>query len=135
MRIFADTGAFYAIKAVADENHKSAVSFQAKIKADEAIRLITTNFVLAETYTLLKSRLGHLAAAEFGEMMRGTRTIRIIRVSEDVEEKAWHIFRKYADKGFSYIDCTSFVTMELGKINKAFAFDDHFKQYGFERVP
>ncbi|MFH1563050.1 MAG: PIN domain-containing protein [Nitrospirota bacterium] len=98
MKIFVDTGAFYAIKAIPDENHKHALSFQTKIKGDDTIQLITTNFVLAETYTLLKSKLGQTAAVEFGEMIRKTKKGKVVRVSEDMEENAWQIFKKYADK-------------------------------------
>lgn len=37
---------------------------------------------------------------------------------------------KYADKTFSFTDCTSFALMDRVEITEIFAFDDHFTQYG-----
>ena len=42
------------------------------------------------------------------------------------------IFKKYGDKELSFTDCTSFVLMKNLKLRKAFTFDEHFKQIGFE---
>lgn len=41
----------------------------------------------------------------------------------------------FIDKDFSFTDCTSFIVMELLRINEAFSFDKHFDQYGFIRLP
>lgn len=49
---------------------------------------------------------------------------------------AWVIFERYADKDWSFTDCTSFVVMERLGITQAFAFDRHFKQFpGVTVVP
>ncbi len=45
---------------------------------------------------------------------------------------AWKMFKKYEDKELSFTDCISFVLMKNLKLNKAFTFDEHFKQLGFE---
>jgi predicted nucleic acid-binding protein len=34
--------------------------------------------------------------------------VTILRISEDIEESAKAIFRRFADKRLSYTDCTSF---------------------------
>ena len=44
------------------------------------------------------------------------------------------IISKYTDKSFSYADATSFAVMERLGIRRAFAFDPHFRQYGFRVV-
>ena len=47
---------------------------------------------------------------------------------------AWELFKKYDDKKFSFTDVTSFqITRELN-IGKAFSYDWHFEQAGFERI-
>jgi predicted nucleic acid-binding protein len=45
-------------------------------------------------------------------------------------QQAWHIFQRYHDKGWSFTDCVSRVMMERLGIQQAFAFDDHFRQFG-----
>lgn len=47
---------------------------------------------------------------------------------------AWDVFRRYADKQWSFTDCTSKVVMEKLGIRKAFAFDRHFAQFGSVEV-
>jgi len=44
------------------------------------------------------------------------------------------LFRDYADKRWSFTDCTSKVVMERLGIRTAFAFDHHFKQFGDVKV-
>ena len=49
-------------------------------------------------------------------------------------QHAWETFRRYEDKGWSFTDCVSrVVTQRLG-IEQAFAFDEHFRQFGIVTV-
>ncbi len=50
-QIFVDTGAWYAIADSGDANHKAALQFRDEIAGK--VRLITTDYVLDEFYTLL----------------------------------------------------------------------------------
>ena len=61
--------------------------------------------------------------------------LEIITVNEDIEKRAWLIFKKYQDQPFSYTDCTSFAVMETHKLKTAFAFDAHFEIFGFKIAP
>jgi predicted nucleic acid-binding protein len=56
------------------------------------------------------------------------------RVSEDDESCARVIVARYLDKTFTYTDATSFAVMERLGLKTAFAFDPHFRQYGFHVV-
>ena len=92
--------------------------------------LITSDYVLDESYTVIRFRAGHPIAVQFGEAVRGSRYLRIEYIASDSIEKAWELFKTFSDHEFSFTDCTSFVLMERLKIKTAFTFDAHFKEYG-----
>ncbi len=132
--VLVDTSAFYALQSTGDpREHALAVAAGKLFESDRAL-LVTTDYVLDETYTLLRSALGHRAAVRFGrEVRRGG--IETVQVDPDTQEEAWRIFERFADKDFSFTDCTSFAVMRRGKIGLAFTLDRHFRQFGFETAP
>jgi len=86
--------------------------------------------ILDEILALLQARLGPSIAIPFGQKLWDQEVSALVRITEEDEEKAWRVLRQYADKGFSFMDCTSFALLERLDINTVFAFDDHFVQYG-----
>ncbi|MDI6735545.1 MAG: type II toxin-antitoxin system VapC family toxin [bacterium] len=132
---FVDTSAFYAIEDTSDEDHKSAIDYREKIRYDESIYLITSSYIIDETLTLMKNRLGYDSAIKFGNKVKSSKTLKIIHITQELEEKGWELFVKYKDKEFSFTDCVSFVLMEKYNTTVAFAFDKHFEQYGFQKLP
>ena len=132
--VFIDTSAFHALANSGDvTEHSIALRVAHLLESTRALQ-ITTDYVLDETYTLMRVVLGHRISVAFGhEIQKGG--IEIVQVGEDIQGEAWSIFEHYKDKGFSFTDCTSFVVMELGNIETAFTFDRHFQQYGFQTLP
>jgi uncharacterized protein len=53
-----------------------------------------------------------------------------VTITEQHFAEAWDIFQHFIDKEWSFTDCTSRVVMERLGIPRAFAFDDHFGQFG-----
>ena len=51
-------------------------------------------------------------------------------VTDEQFRRAWDVFRAFADKDWSFTDCTSKVVMEELGITTAFSFDQHFCQFG-----
>jgi predicted nucleic acid-binding protein len=131
LKVFLDTGAFLALADEDDDYHSVAKSVHAQLLGAHA-QLLTSNFVLAETYTLIRFKVGHNAAVEF--MKRFDQTgIKVLRVTEAIEHTAKAIFTRYDDKEFSFVDCTSFALIDHHRFDHAFAFDSHFRQYRFKR--
>ena len=89
-----------------------------------------TNFIVAECHALLLARLGAALARNW----LTNNVWPVQRVSVDDEAQAVSIISRYSDKTFSYADATSFAVMERLGMRKAFAFDPHFRQYGFQVV-
>jgi predicted nucleic acid-binding protein len=94
-------------------------------------RLLTTNHVVGETYTLIRMRLGFAAAQQFVHHVRSSLVTERVFVPEAWESEAESLLSQYADQDFSYVDATSFVTMGHRALTTAFAFDHHFVVTGF----
>jgi predicted nucleic acid-binding protein len=123
-----DTGAWYAVADTSDRHHEQARDFYRAHAA--ASPFVTTDLILAETWTLLCAHLGRTAALTFWETLRATRTP-ILTVDPADVEAAWHIVEAFPDQTFSFVDCVSFALMERLGIDEAFAFDSHFLVYRF----
>jgi hypothetical protein len=128
MRVsFVDTGVWYALADDRVSNHAGAIA----LLADPRRPVASTNWVLAETVTLARRRLGHRPAVEIRSRLVGRPGLRLVRIQPRDEQAAWQIFQRYADKDFSFTDCTSFAVMRRLRLAHALAFDRHFQQMGF----
>ena len=127
--VFIDTSAVYALINRFDANHAAA---KARLRVLKKTRTepVLTNFIVAECHALLLSRMG-------GELARRwllNNQWRIERVLASDEERAREIIASYTDKDYSYTDATSFAVMERLALRRAFTFDRHFEQHGFEPI-
>ena len=131
MRLFVDTSAWLALNDRNDQYHKRAVAKSSEIKS-QRIELVTSEYVIDESITLIRYRVSHGAAVVFGDSLFRASIVRVLDVTEADRLKAWEMFKRYRDKEFSFTDCTSFVLMQGMRLRKSFTFDNHFKQMGFE---
>ena len=132
--IYVDTSAWVALADKGDAYHKKVSSLFPSIMKDHK-NLITSNFVIAETYVLIMNELGHKAALKFLEGLRASPRILKIYSNEEIETHAEDLLAKYIDQDFSYTDAVSFVIMKNEKIKKAFSLDKHFLIAGFQNTP
>ncbi len=132
--IFVDTGAFFASKVSNDINHSSALLIEGQIQEGRYGKMITTNYILDELFTLLRGRVVHNELTQIGESIRNSPNIRIIWIQEALEAKGWEFFKQHQDKTFSFTDCMSFVVMQTLNITIAFTYDSHFEQVGFQII-
>ena len=128
MTVFIDTSAFYALASSSDEFHEKAKEHYRHL-LEENVTLFTSSTVLIETMALIHRRLGFDLVNDFMKATR--RIIRIVWITEEILENAWHLMAKREDEHISIVDWTSFVIMREMKIDRAFAFDDHFRRQGF----
>lgn len=83
----------------------------------------------------MRARIGITESIAFGQNLFQSKGIQNIFVDHDLETKALDIFNSHSDKDYSFVDCASFAVMKELVITKAFTFDSHFKQFGFEIAP
>ena len=133
--IFIDTSAWYATEVEDDLNHEIAYDFLSTIASGKHGIAITTDYIIDETLTLLRTRRGLASATVFVDKLIKSPSIRVFWVNEDLFKKALDIFKKSDAKEWSFTDCTSFaLTRELA-VTEAFSFDNHFRQAGLHMLP
>ena len=132
MSTFVDTSALFALLDGDDENHERASrTWQTLSDRDED--LLTTNYVLVETFALFQNRLGLEAVRNLQEIF--VPLIGVFWITEDVHAVAAAILLTAGKRRLSLVDCASFEAMRRSGVTRAFAFDRHFAEQGFERVP
>jgi uncharacterized protein len=123
--LFVDTSVWYA---AADSDDASNARAREILSGGE--RLLTTDHVLVETWTLLRWRIHRQAAEDFWRGLRGG-VAALEPVGPADLQAAWTIGRDFPDQDFSLVDRTSFATMERLGLERAAAFDDDFAVYRF----
>ena len=70
------------------------------------------------------------ARRQAGRDLLNNPDIRIKWITPTDFDTAWTVFQQFNDKAWSFTDCTSRVIMQRLGIEQAFAFDEHFRQFG-----
>ena len=128
--VFMDSAGFLALWDAADQHHAGAVRLQADLACKHR-RFVTTDYVVDETATLLLIRHSHAAAVDFLNAATSSEALHLEWIGQDRFHSAADLFRRYADKEWSFTDCSSFAVMREMKIQDCFTTDHHFRQAGF----
>lgn len=129
--VFADTSALLALLNAKDEHHARAERAFGNLRARRAW-LVSTSFVLVETYALVGRRLGLDAVRSFRADFAPL--IEVVWVDESLHNAGLDLLLVRRTRQLSLVDAVSFVTMRQGNVADAFAFDPHFEQEGFSSV-
>jgi predicted nucleic acid-binding protein len=132
--VFVDTGGWMACADGGDPAHATCRAARDG-RLEGGHTLITTDFVIDETLTLIRFRLGLGAAKAWWQQIDGSVRLRWERVENDRFERARHLFFQYRDKDLSFTDCTSIAIMRELKLTTVLTTDRHFQQMGFEVLP
>jgi predicted nucleic acid-binding protein len=129
--VFADTSGLLALLNAKDQNSDRAARAFAALRAKQA-PLVTTSFVLVETYALVGRRLGVDAVrrfrADFAPLLD------VVWVDEALHDAGLDVLLDRRRRLLSLVDAVSFVTMRQRGLTDAFAYDPHFEQEGFSLV-
>lgn len=129
--VFVDTSGFYALLDGSDPFSPTAAQLFRRAES-ERWQLVTTNYVVHETWALVQHRLGWNALEDFLEVL-----LPLCRV-EFVDETlhAWGVqrCRQARLRNLSLTDCISFESIKRLGITEAIARDDHFDREGI-RLP
>jgi len=132
LEIFVDTSGLLALFNTDDRFHPEADAAWRRWAAARP-EMITSNYVLLESVALLQHRLGLDAVRVFHRDLLPV--MKVKWVGADLHQRATTALLAADRRHLRLVDCASLELMrELG-IRQVFAFDPHFSQYGFIRVP
>lgn len=128
--IFVDTSAWFAGLVPTDADHDVAVEW---FRSNEEL-LITSDYIIDETLTLFRARGEQSRALALADEFFNGSLTEIVYLTEEEIKESISIFKRFADKDWSFTDCTSKYLCERYQIRKAISFDKHFRQFGSVRV-
>jgi hypothetical protein len=132
--LFVDTAGWMACADAADPEHARACRAR-DAALERGSLLVATDYVVDETLTLIRMRLGPAAAKAWWERVEGSSRLRWEWIGVARAEKARSVFFRQRDKDYSFTDCTSLVVMQELKLREVLTTDHHFRQMGFQVVP
>lgn len=129
--VFVDTSALYAYLVADDRQHAKA-----KRLGDEIIQhehtLVTHSFVICEMVALLRSRISLDAVDQWHNVL--VPLFDVTWVDAGLYQRAIRNLVSTGRRQVSVTDHISFELMRQRDISSAFAFDPHFKQFGFQTL-
>ncbi len=129
--IFVDTSFWIAVTAKQDARHGEA---RRLLQTHAREPLVTSTHVRGETWTFIRRRHGHAAAAAFLDGLDRTRRAEVLFVKEELEVEVLRWLRRHDEREYSFVDATSFALMRSLRISSALAFDGDFSAAGFEEL-
>jgi predicted nucleic acid-binding protein len=95
--------------------------------------LITSNYVVVETVALLQYRIGLDAVRAFQADL--VPAVHVVYVDDEIHRQGMSGLLAAGKRKLSLVDCVNFAMMRNLGLTRAFTFDSHFRQQGFETIP
>lgn len=130
---FADTSALYAAVDARDAHHRKAALLMRQL-AQAGRMIVTSDYVIAETLNLAVARRGRVVADRLLHLFEVSSGLRMEWIGPERFLAAKAFFRRHADHGYSFTDCTTFVLMRELEVRDALTTDRHFAEAGFRAL-
>lgn len=128
MNVFVDSSALIAFLIAEDDQHENACLIWDKLSDAQAL-MVTTNYIVVETCSLLQRRSGMSVVQTFLRDVLPVVALEWVDLS--LHTAAMSAFLGAGRRGPSIVDSVSFAAMRRLGLTTAFAFDEHFVQHGF----
>jgi uncharacterized protein len=129
VNVFVDTSGIAALMWKSDKRHREAVATWSSL-IDAGARLLTTDWVVAETVTLVRARAGCDLSVIAAERLLAA-PFEVVWVERALVQAALVWYSKYRDHALSLCDCVSFAVMRARRVATAFAYDEDFVHVGY----
>jgi predicted nucleic acid-binding protein len=128
MNVFVDTSAILSLLDPNDISHVLAAKVWRRLTGEKD-KLLTTNYVVVETCSLLQARSGLQAVREFQAAI--VPLLNIVWINEEMHKDALEAMLLANQRRLSLVDCSSMMIAKQYNIQSIFAFDRHFTERGF----
>jgi predicted nucleic acid-binding protein len=129
--VFVDTSAWLSLIDADEARHHDALLIWQRL-LEKDVPIVTTNYVLVETYALAQRRLGSAAVRVFSDDLLPV--VEVEWIGREQHERAVSALITASRRDVSLVDAVSFEAMRQRGIDSAFAFDRHFVEAGFSLV-
>ncbi|MEA3351648.1 MAG: PIN domain-containing protein [Chloroflexota bacterium] len=130
--ILIDTSAIIAVLCKEDQYHTQAAKIWIDL-LDKNERILCNNYILLETTALIQRRHGlDIIRAFYNDMVP---ILQVEWLDHDQHTQSVEALLRYDRRRLSLVDLTAFATMRRLGIRKAFTFDKHFAEQGFDVIP
>ncbi len=127
-KLFVDTGFVIALIYQRDQYHQQASNLSIQYKQ---YSLLTTDAVLLEIGNAVV-RHSKPKAIEIIEYFLTSNNVEVVRLTPELFDRAFDLYKKYLDKQWGLVDCISFEVMREAGVNQVLTFDQHFAKAGFQ---
>lgn len=124
--VFIDSSAIVALVDQDDTSHQDAVTAYHGLVA-AGYRLFTTNYVLAESYDLLRTGVGHAVARQW---LKDSGLATYHADEQDERRARRMVLKARGAQGLTITDAISLIVMERFGVSDAFAVDPNFLSGG-----
>jgi predicted nucleic acid-binding protein len=129
LTVFLDTSAILAVLNGDDQCHPEADAIWHRLLGTKET-LLSSNYVLIETFALVQRRLGMDAVRAVEREIVPLLDLHWLDANmHQVSVTTWLAASR---RSLSLVDCSSFEVMRRHAVRQAFAFDGHFEEYGFD---
>jgi len=126
--VFVDTSGFYAFLDGSDPFHAAArAAFERAL--DQRLQLVTTSYVVHESWAIIQGRLGWEAVD--GWLDRIVSRCEVIWVDDRLHALGTARCRQARERGLSLTDCVAIEAMRRHGLTRAIASNEHFAREGF----
>ena len=130
--VLLDTSGFFALMDARDPAHLKARHWIGSHRG--RARLVTTEWIIGETCTLLVARKRPHLVAPFLDYLERSAALLVLNPDQELLVSAKKFIRRQAEHGYSFVDCLSFCVMKGRRISQALTTDEHFRRAGFSAL-
>lgn len=129
MTTFLDTSAILAVLDSDDQRHPEADAIWRRLLGTNE-PLLSSNYILVETFALVQRRLGMDAVQAVEREI--VPLLNLHWLDAETHRASVTAWLATSRRRLSLVDCSSFEVMRRLNVRRAFAFDGHFEEHGFD---